>query len=164
MKVITCPDKIESNDLTLSVFLGGGISNCADWQNDLIAKLKIFSVRNKHIHFNVFNPRRDTFDVSNKDDSKFQITWEYRYLHKADINLFWFPPETLCPITLYELGAAAHYSNCLLVGCDPNYQRKFDVEIQLSLIRPEVRVVDSLENLMSQLIFELGRRGYHESS
>ena len=38
-----------------------------------------------------------------------------------------FPAETLCPITLYELGTwtqrGLHSDTKIFVGCDPNYKR-----------------------------------------
>ena len=80
-----------------------------------------------------------------------QIEWEYRHLQKAEAALFWFPSETLCPITLFELGAWSRSDKLLFVGTHSNYQRRLDVVIQLSLARPEVVVVADLAALAAQV-------------
>jgi len=76
----------------------------------------------------IFNPRRASFDVSDPSQTEVQIMWEFRYLRKANAILFWFPKETLCPITLYELGQWSVLSQqtrtALFVGTHPEYQRK----------------------------------------
>ncbi len=49
--------------------------------------------------------------------------WEHDHLRRAKAIMFWFPSETLCPITLYELGAwtilARQTGTKLFVGADP---------------------------------------------
>ena len=142
MQLITCPDKFTDADgcwRENKVFLGGGITGCPDWQQELIGMLS--SADDKLV---LINPRRDSFDVNDPASSEFQIEWEYRHLHLADAIVFWFPCETLCPITLYELGAAATRGAHIIVGCHPDYKRAFDVKKQLSLIRPNVTVHDNL--------------------
>jgi len=37
------------------------------------------------------------------------------------------------------------------VGIHPNYSRKFDLEIQLPLINPAIKIVYSLEELYNQV-------------
>jgi hypothetical protein len=39
----------------------------------------------------------------------------------------------------------------LFVGTHPDYQRRLDVEIQTRLARPEVWVVDALDDLVGQV-------------
>lgn len=100
----------------------------------------------------LLNPRRAQFDVTDPTLTEKQIAWEFDHLHKADIIVFWFPKETLCPITLYELGAwsvrAAQTETKVLIGCHPEYQRRDDVIIQTRLSGLETSsVVDSLEAL-----------------
>jgi len=71
----------------------------------------------------VINPRRNAFDLTDPSVSVDQIKWEHRALQEADLVSFWFPHETLCPITLLELGVQItrrkHNSSTLLVGCSP---------------------------------------------
>lgn len=127
------------------VFLAGGISDCADWQSDAV---KILESMLGGFDYTVINPRRKDFDTSDKSASRIQIDWEYRYLRLSDVVLFWFPDETLCPITLYELGAIAMTHKPLAVGCHPKYKRLEDVQVQLELQRPDVTVHLSLDDML----------------
>ena len=99
----------------------------------------------------VLNPRRSDFDVDDPSVSVRQIEWEFRHLRRAWLRAFWFPPQTLCPITLFELGAWSASDDPLCVGVHPDYARKLDVHHQLRLVRPEVTVVDSLSALASDI-------------
>lgn len=133
MHILKAPDTMSWEQSNVpSVFLAGGISNCHDWQaytTDEFSKLW------KDKNYVLINPRRDNFDTSDISMSDRQIEWEFEYLQKVDIVMFWFPPETLCPITLFELGSALSRTEYqrIIVGTDPNYQRKFDIKKQLSL-------------------------------
>jgi hypothetical protein len=81
-----------------------------------------------------------------------QIAWEYRHLRRATAVLFWFPPETLCPIALFELGGRTLVpGQPLFVGTDPAYQRRLDVEVQLRLARPEVTLATDTAALAEQV-------------
>jgi len=130
----------------LSIFLAGGISGCDNWQAD-IRKILHQSVP----QLVLINPRRQHFDVSDKSVSEKQIGWEHNHLRKASAVLFWFCKETLCPITLYELGAMSLLKNDIFIGCHPEYQRKEDVIVQTRLVLPEVKVVFSVEQLAKQV-------------
>jgi hypothetical protein len=128
-----------------SLFLAGGITGCDDWQTRLVQLLSGSSLV-------LFNPRRRDFPIDDPRAAEEQIKWEFRYLRRATARLFWFPPQTLCPITLYELGAWSMTSDSLFVGVDPRYQRKRDVEIQTRLARPNVTIVFALEDLAAQVL------------
>lgn len=148
MQVLECPQDYKPRShglLDVLIFLGGGISNCPDWQKEMIER---FKDEEKLI---LINPRRKDFDITDPKASEFQIEWEYRHLHVADAVIFWFPYHTLCPITLYELGSKAAQGKRLFVGCHPAYARKFDVTKQLSLIRPEVKVHDNFADLVEEV-------------
>lgn len=138
MRVIECPTEYERIAGEQYVFLGGGITNCPDWQQDMIVRLR--DVENLALA----NPRRSSFDVTDPNATPFQIDWEFRHLHAVDAIMFWFPCETLCPITLFELGAAATRGDRIFVGCHPEYARLLDVHHQLSHLRPDVTVWTSL--------------------
>src|SRR6478735_6019323 len=125
---IKAPGVVNELNQLPSAFLGGGISNCGDWQ-------RYFAALCVDLPVLLLNPRRDDFDISNPEMSIGQIQWERKHLDRADINVFWFPRETLCPITLFELGAAIHTKEHVLVGCDPGYARAFVLRIQLGLVR-----------------------------
>ena len=127
-----------------AVFLAGGISGCADWQSEMMELLDETALT-------LLNPRRADFPMDDPTAARTQIAWEYRHLQAADAALFWFPCETLCPITLFELGAWSRSDKPLFVGTHPDYQRRLDVIVQLSLARPEVAVVDTLGALAAQV-------------
>jgi hypothetical protein len=95
----------------------------------------------------LFNPRRKDFPLTDPTAAAEQINWEYDHLRRASAILFWFPREALCPIALYELGAWSMTDKPLFVGVHPEYERRSDIEIQTSLVRPEVRVMKLLSDL-----------------
>jgi hypothetical protein len=153
-KLITCPEHLSVTDmieayyeesLDNTLFLAGGISGCPNWQDDMISLLDGVDVV-------LFNPRREDFDTSDASATVKQIKWEHEYLEAANMILFWFPCETMCPITLYELGKWTRSDKKIFVGVHPEYQRRIDVIEQTSLERPDVVVVDSIESLAVQVI------------
>lgn len=150
IQVITCPE-ILTDTVAHSTFLAGGITGCPDWQKEFISLCENYKpvIKLRNI---LVNPRRNNFDVSNLNMSIEQIDWEYSHLRKCDILLFWFPKETLCPISLLELGAAMEREVTLIVGCHPEYQRRFDVEYQLKISRPTIKMAQSLSQLVTQLL------------
>jgi hypothetical protein len=128
-----------------SLFLAGGISGTFDWQADLVARLADLPLA-------LLNPRRRNFPINDPAAAPAQIEWEFRHIRRATAVLFWFPPETLCPIALYELGGRALVrEQPLFVGTHPDYQRRLDVEVQLRLARPEVAVATDLAALAGQV-------------
>jgi hypothetical protein len=149
MKYIECPNTYTGKDFSL--FLAGGITSCPPWQTKAIELLK-------ETDLVLFNPKRKDFSLDDINIEEEQIHWEYTHLQKADIISFWFPKETLCPITLYELGKQSMCNKPIFIGVDPEYKRKKDIEIQTKLIRPEIKVVYSLEDLTNQIkSFVVGR-------
>jgi Nucleoside 2-deoxyribosyltransferase like len=140
MKVVTAPEEI-TNCPSSCLFLAGGITNCPDWQTEILEYLTGENLV-------VFNPRRSSFK---DEDEEEQINWEFRYLRKASAVLFWFCKETLCPITLFELGSMLNLEKKkkLFIGCEYNYKRRKDVEIQTVLIQPEITIVNEVRNLAS---------------
>jgi NADH:ubiquinone oxidoreductase subunit F (NADH-binding) len=127
-----------------SLFLAGGITGTRDWQATVAHQLS-------GLPLVILNPRRRDFSSSDPTAAEEQIAWEFRHLRKAAAVLFWFSPETLCPIALFELGGRAASSQPLFVGTHPEYERKLDVEIQLRLARPEVKIVHELSELVFQV-------------
>lgn len=135
------------NSFERALFVAGGISNCPDWQAWLATALVDTEVF-------LLNPRRGDFDATNPTMEQEQIEWEHQHLLLADAYLFWFCEETLCPITLFELGKVAGMfpAKPLFVGTHQHYSRKRDVSIQLSLMRPEVNIVHCLDKVSDQVI------------
>lgn len=140
MKYIEAPQEYDQKDGEISLFVAGGITGTSKWQDDFIDLLKDQEVT-------LVNPRRKDFDISDLDMEEEQITWEHKYLEKADAISFWFPPETLCPITLFELGAHLQGNKPIFIGIHPEYKRKRDLEIQSRLVDPNIQIVYSLEEL-----------------
>lgn len=142
LKVIYAPAEI--SDFNNSLFLAGGITGCPDWQKDLISLLRAPKTQTT-----IFNPRR--MQTPPPEAAEEQIIWEHKHLLKVNAVSFWFPKETLCPITLYELGVFSERKTPIFVGTHPEYKRKEDVRIQLKLARPDVGVVDSIEGLADKI-------------
>ena len=128
-----------------SIFIGGGITNCPPWNSHVTALLGTTDLV-------VINPRRSNFGGANAQE---QIEWEHRMLHAVDMILFWFPEETLCPITLFELGSWLNHPSQkpVFIGTHPNYQRGFDVEIQTRLAQPNRKfdIVHHPDDIVSQM-------------
>ena len=145
---IQCPQVFEEEKVNGKIiFLAGGISKCPNWQEDL--KLMLFESRLPKLV--IFNPRR-SHDFDFEKESEFQIKWEFDHLKRSDAVSFWFPKESVCPITLLELGTCLKSPNkTVFVGCHPEYSRKKDLYIQSSLYRPEIKIVEDLVSLSQQI-------------
>lgn len=151
MKYIECPNEIDLNN-KIALFLAGGITSCPVWQDYVVEKLAEI----KNNDFVVLNPRRKNFDVTDSNMNKAQIAWEYKYLNLRDRFtfitelFFWFPKETLCPITLFEYGKALGQNRKqILVGCDLEYKRLEDIKTQTKLANPYTKVHTSLDIMIS---------------
>lgn len=144
MYYLEAPEKLERSSGYKSVFLAGGITNCPNWQ-----KMMASLLADTKMNLILLNPRRANFPIGDPGAAMEQITWEHDHLRAATAILFWFPCETLCPIVLYELGAWSMTDKPIFVGVHPRYKRRRDVEIQTGLVRPDVKVVYSLEDLAS---------------
>ena len=142
--IITSPEYYMIGNVP-TMFLAGGITDCHDWQTEMVDMLA-------NVDIVLFNPRRADFPIGDQNAAIDQITWEYKHLQRADMILFWFPCETLCPIVLYELGWAHNIKRKIYIGTHPDYKRAHDVEIQMHLARPEIVIVHTLEDLASQVL------------
>lgn len=142
MQYIEAPKNVETS--LKKLFIAGSITGAPNWQKEVVDKIKDLDIA-------VYNPRRANFPIDDPDASLEQITWEHKYLNKADLISFWFSKETMAPIVLYELGAHSKTSKPIIVGMDPDYKRRQDVEIQTKLERPDVPVVYSLDNLVEEI-------------
>lgn len=129
-----------------SLFLAGGISGCPDWQQDMVAKLR---QRTKLV---ILNPRRAQFQPD-KNTEKAQVGWEHHHLRKATAISFWFPKESICPITLFELGAWSITNKKIFVGADPDYPKFQNIQIQMALVRASMTIVTSIEELAEDIIY-----------
>lgn len=114
----------------VDLFLAGGISNCPDWQSEVIKMIG-------DTDLNIANPRRPYGLEKTGDAAAKQIAWEHGMLSRAAVTLFWFPAGAIQPIALLELGRKMTEDRPLVVGVDEYYERRFDVEQQLWLEREE---------------------------
>jgi len=133
-----------------SLFLGGGITGCLDWQAEMCRLLKDADIV-------VINPRRKNWPINDPSATDKQIRWEYEHLQTANMIMFWFAPETLCPITLFEYGKWLVRNKPLFVGCDPQYKRLLDVQVQTALERPFQRIFTRLEDVADDILLHLDR-------
>lgn len=143
MEYVECPKDWEPLPNQPSVFLAGGITGCPDWQKELARELVL-------TNYAVLNPRRKQFPIDNHAAAEQQITWEFRYMRKADVLVFWFCKESIQPIALFELGAMAQSRTAnILIGVEPGYPREQDIYLQMKLLGRGV--VSSLETIASSL-------------
>jgi len=131
------------------IFLAGGITNCPDWQTDIIAKLRGSNII---IDLDIYNPRRKNFPIHDPNASLEQIKWEFEKLKNADMIIFWFSRGSLNPIVLYELGMWGNSRNTpIIIGTDNEYERKRDVIIQTNLARSDLPLLCSLEGIVEEI-------------
>ena len=136
MRLVTAPESLEVGLDLISVFLAGGITDCPEWQREVIAKLD-------DLDCVVFNPRRDNFPIDDPGAADEQIAWEFNALSRCNIFSMWFcNSKSDQPICFYELGRnlALHSADTIIVGCDSGFRRKQDVIIQTKLAIPEIKV------------------------
>ena len=129
MSIFKPPQNITLRDRTKkSIFIAGSIEmgKAIDWQTNLS-------------HFfddngwDVFNPRRDKWDILEKqsfENPKFfqQVNWELNALEYSDLIIMNFDPSTQSPISLLELGLFARTGK-LHVICPEGFWRKGNVDI-----------------------------------
>lgn len=167
IKVIEAPNEDYSID-TLSknkkVFIAGGITNCPDWQSELIQKIQDYFVVEEYNYsepidnITLYNPRRENFPIDDPNASEVQISWEYKHLKESDIIIFWFSKGSLNPIVLYELGRWGNSqlkNKKIIIGIDPEYERKQDVIVQSKLDDYYVEFCNSLDEIVETLEYVL---------
>ena len=132
-----------------TVFLAGTIEmgNSVNWQKDLS---EYFSMNG----WNVFNPRRDDWDLSwaqNFESSQFyqQVNWELDALEKADLIIMYLDPTSKSPISLLEFGLYAK-SNKLVMICPDGFYRKGNIDIVCN--RYNVQIFDDIDSFKSKYI------------
>lgn len=130
-----------------TVFLGGGIQKCPDWQKEMVGLLSDELIT-------ILNPRRKNFPIHDPNAAEGQITWEYHRLNSADIFSMWFCNTKLSdqPICMYELGRhlVLHkdHPETVVIGVEPGYRRAQDVIIQSRLVDDSIalRISNNLED------------------
>jgi hypothetical protein len=146
MEVVIAPNERTLHRAKLSVFLAGGITNCHDWQSEVIEYLKQYEVNNE-LDLRVYNPRRPNFNIET-DDPEEQIRWEYNNIKSATIfSMYFCNSESDQPICMYELGMhlgrKENFINydprgfITIISVEDGYKRANDVIIQTKLACPD---------------------------
>ena len=140
MKVINAPESYNMEDGEISVFLAGGITNCPDWQSEIISRLN-------HPMYNeslvVFNPRRENFPIHIPSAADEQIKWEFNQLSRMDIfSMYFCESDSDQPICMYELGRyisemqkrfPVDWKDRIIISVEGGYKRINDVIVQSRL-------------------------------
>lgn len=143
------PLALPEESIIPAVFLAGSIemNTAVNWQLDVEELLSGYTVH-------VFNPRRDNWDSSwkqNTSEPKFveQVNWELDALDLADHIIMYFDPNTKSPISLLELGLYA-MSGRLLVVCPEPFWRKGNVDIVCQ--RYNIPQFDTIQDAVKHII------------
>lgn len=168
IKVITAPEAYERKFGDTIMFLAGGITDCPNWQKEVIDWLyKLDTINDLPNIFNrtlvVCNPRRDSFPINDPNAAYEQIKWEYKWLNRCDIFTMNFcESESDQPICMYELGrylpekvinATQYDAQNAIVNVSSNYKRAADVGIRVQLL-----TYDSLPKF--DVFYDLSARDY----
>ena len=145
MRVITAPEPLDLKNDEIAVFLAGGITDCPDWQKEVI---NFFRYRDTEANLVLLNPRRDNFPINDPDATEEQITWEFNALERMDIFSMYFCSGTSDqPICMYELGRnicrmqmrfPTDWEDRIVVSVEEGYRRFRDVVIQTDLATKEL--------------------------
>ena len=150
MKVFTSPNSPGNYELSnqdILVFLAGGITDCPDWQTEVINRLREIDEDPEDPgvldHLIIFNPKRENFPIDDPSAAATQISWEFQWLERADIFSMYFANSTSDqPICMYELGRniprmqmrfPTDWVNRIVVSIEQGYKRENDVMIQTKL-------------------------------
>lgn len=154
MEILTAPETVKAilnNEHYVKVFLGGGITNCQDWQSAVINTLKDYdrSHPNELSYLAVLNPRRENFPKPEDDslETAVQIKWEFESLEKCDVfSMYFCAGESDQPICMYELGRhlsrmqsrfPKDWPNRIIISSSSEYKRYQDVECQTYLAKSD---------------------------
>jgi hypothetical protein len=161
MKEIQSPDRSVPKANIQTIFLAGSIEmNSADnWQVNVCELLK-------HLDVVLYNPRRDDWDNSWKQDvfdANFseQVHWELDKLNESDWIFMYFDPNTKSPISLLELGLYAS-SGKLIVCCPDGFWRQGNVDIVC--IRHDIPLFQDLETAVRYLEYSIKAEKINEKS
>jgi hypothetical protein len=143
MKVITAPEKYIMQENEISVFLAGGITNCPDWQSNIIKELEERFDSSIYDDLVIFNPRRENFPIDKPSAAFEQIEWEFDNLSRMDIfSMYFCKGESDQPICMYELGRyisemqkrfPIDWEERIIISVEKGYKRAKDVIVQTGL-------------------------------
>ena len=141
MRIITAPEPLDIKDDEIAVFLAGGITDCPDWQKEVIGAFNM--VMKSYPKLVLLNPRRANFPIDDPNAAMEQITWEFNALERTDIfSMYFCSGISDQPICMYELGRnivrmqmrfPADWEKRIIITQEQGYRRFADVRIQTVL-------------------------------
>ena len=156
MQVIKPNSDNQEREYKTAIFLAGSIEMglAENWQS--IVEKFLQSQRSK---VTVFNPRRDDWDSSWKQDINnpqfnYQVNWELDRLQQSDIIFMYLDPKTKSPISLLELGANADKN--IIMCCPDGFWRKGNVDIFCS--RHEIPVYNNFGEALIALLNKISSK------
>ena len=144
-----------------TLFLGGGIQDCYNWQTDVID-----AFRNTNIV--LLNPRQNEYDTTDQTLKLRQVSWEIKHFNLAGAIMFWFPQNCLCRTTNAEYGKwvlsglAFNRGKKVFVGVHPNYIGAVDIRLQTQLgsFSRNVVIESSLDVLIKKTMDSYQKEGW----
>jgi hypothetical protein len=79
------------------------------------------------------------------------LEWNFNHIRLSTEILFWISGKVDNMLTLLEVGHFSDKRIPIYMGCDSDYERKNELEIQMKLIRPKLKVVYDLNELVQQV-------------
>jgi len=162
MKVITAPEYYVPTREEITIFLAGGITDCENWQKEVIDYLKSLPEENTD-KLVIFNPRRDKWPKSSDtEEIRRQINWEADYIRHADIFSMYFTntEKSDLQFCFYVLGryAGVYSRGKDIISYQEGFKRALDVEFQMSINRGGRACVNVNKNITpvqhAELIFD----------
>ena len=124
------------------IFLAGGATA---WRSEFAATLEAALPTAPPTCAVLFDPIDPTPDLEAR------TRWEHDHIAQADVFVVWFPARSAASASLIELGRFIELRAPLYVGVDPDSPTREAVTLQLRLLQPTVRVVDTIDALANEL-------------
>lgn len=118
---------------------------CGDWQGWVAKSLNKYDII-------VANPRIDYWDSLDDDGLFRQTQWEHNAMELSDMIAFWFCRDDVQPLSLFELGRWSYTEKRIVVGASPMYPMLRELKSQMAVVRPEMKIEDSLKGLAQSII------------
>lgn len=140
-------EKRFADDNQITCFLGGGITNCRNWQNEVIEELFKLSEEEDLKDLVIYNPRRQNFDI-NQIKAEDQIKWQFERIEKSHLFSMFFcgGTDSPQPICFFEYGkqlvARSNKTGTLIITAQKDFVRFEDVYIQTHIMYPYHNLVN----------------------
>ena len=154
MKIFTAPEPVITDPKDIKIFLAGGITNCWEWQKELIEVMQDKFTTSELDRMVLINPRRENFPIDDPTAATKQIYWEYYNLERCDIfSMFFAKGDSDQPICMYELGRnivkmQMRFPNTwkerIVVTAEEGYKRIKDVRTQMEYAASDIRIRSDL--------------------